>query len=109
MISQNRQSFSMSSILKRLSIFSGSRGPAGPDLPSQLGRKFQFSVQLTTCLMALMLTLKQTDEYKARVDWLHLILGQTSTGSYLRLRTYPGLVLDRSLTAYMSRFASCLD
>ena len=47
----------------------------------------------------LMLTLKQADvrlEYKARVDSLCLILGQTLTGSKLRLRTYPGLVLDRS-------------
>ena len=43
-ISQNRRSFSMSSILKRLSILSGSRGPDGPDLPSPLGQKFQLSV-----------------------------------------------------------------
>ena len=42
-ISQNRRSFSMSSILKRLSILSGSKGPDGPDLPSPLGRKFQLS------------------------------------------------------------------
>ena len=33
-----------------LSIFSGSRGPDGPDLPSPCGRKFQLSVQ-TPCLM----------------------------------------------------------
>ena len=45
-ISQNRQSFSMSSILKRLSILSGSRGPGGPDLPSPLGRKSQLSGQM---------------------------------------------------------------
>ena len=41
----------------------------------------------------LMLTLKRADvgfEQKARVlDSLCLILGQTLTGSYLRLRTYP--------------------
>ena len=43
-ISQNRRSFSMSSILKRLSILSGSRGPEGPDVPSPLGQKFQLSV-----------------------------------------------------------------
>ena len=48
-ISQNRRYFSMSSILKRLSILSGSRAPDGPDLPSPLGRKFQLSV--TPCLM----------------------------------------------------------
>ena len=44
-ISQNRQSFSMLSIFKMLSIFSGSRGPDGPNLPSPFGRKFQLSVQ----------------------------------------------------------------
>ena len=37
----------MVSILKVLSIFSGSRGPDGPDLPSPSGRKFQFSVQFS--------------------------------------------------------------
>ena len=30
------------------------------------------------------------------------------TGSQLRLRTYPGLVLDRSQAAYISRFVSDL-
>ena len=44
MTSQNRRSFSMSSILERLSILSDSRRPDGPDLPSPLGRKFQLSV-----------------------------------------------------------------
>ena len=44
-ISQNRRSFSMLSIFKMLSIFSGSRGPDGSDLPSRFGRKFQLSVQ----------------------------------------------------------------
>ena len=33
MMSQKRRSFSMLSILKMLSTFSGSRGPQGPDLP----------------------------------------------------------------------------
>ena len=41
---QNRRSFSMLSILKMSSIFSGSRGPDGPDLPSPFGWKFQLSV-----------------------------------------------------------------
>ena len=51
-ISQNRRSFSMSSILKGLSILSGSRGPDGPDLPSPLGRKSQLSDTFqTTCLV----------------------------------------------------------
>ena len=36
--------FSMLSILKTLSLFSGSRGPHGPDLPSPCGRKFQISL-----------------------------------------------------------------
>ena len=44
-ISQNRRSFSMLSILKKLRIFSCSRGPDWPDLPSPFGRKFQLSVQ----------------------------------------------------------------
>ena len=35
----------MLSILKMLSIFSGSRGPNGPDLLSPFGRQFQLSVQ----------------------------------------------------------------
>ena len=46
-----------------------------------------------------MLALKRADvgfELKARVDPLCLILGQTLTGSELRLLTYPGLVLDHS-------------
>ena len=43
-ISQNRRSFSMLSILKMLSIFSGSRVPDGPDLPSPFGQTFQLSV-----------------------------------------------------------------
>ena len=50
-ISQNRRSFSMLSMLKRLSILSGGRAPDGPDLPSPLLRKFQLSVQFTPCLM----------------------------------------------------------
>ena len=51
-ISQNRRSFSMSSILKRLSILSGSRGPDGSDLPSPLGQKFQLSVQFSKLFIA---------------------------------------------------------
>ena len=47
MISQNRRSFSMLSILKTLSLLSGSRGPHGPDLPSPCGRKFHISLHLT--------------------------------------------------------------
>ena len=34
----------MLSILKMLSVFSGSRGPHEPDLPSLVGREFQLSV-----------------------------------------------------------------
>ena len=45
MISQNSRSFSMLSILKMLSNFSGSKGLDGPDLPLPSGRKFQLSVQ----------------------------------------------------------------
>ena len=44
----------------------------------------QSTTRRTQKLMTLMLTLKQTDvqlEYKARVDSLYLILGQTLTGS----------------------------
>ena len=44
MISQNRRSFSMLSIVKLLSIFSGSRGPDGPDLPSPFVREFHFAL-----------------------------------------------------------------
>ena len=43
-VSQNRLSFSMLSIFNVKSIFSGSRGPDGPDLPSHVGRKFWLSV-----------------------------------------------------------------
>ena len=47
-----------------------------------------------------MLTLKRADvrfECKARLDSLYVILGQALTGSQLRLRTHPGLVLDRGI------------
>ena len=55
-ISQNSRSFSMLSILKMLSIFSGSRGTHGPDLPSSpFGRKFHFAFAPTFFLQSLYL------------------------------------------------------
>ena len=40
----------MLSLLKTLSLSSGSRDPHGPDLPSPYGRKFHISLNFTPCL-----------------------------------------------------------
>ena len=43
----------MLNILIMIRIFSGSKGPHGPDLPSPFGRKFHFALQLDPYLGSL--------------------------------------------------------